>query len=356
MGGLRGGRLEAKDVAAKLRLTTAALGISGQKELCAAFRRVNPDTDFDLDRSYKWMQARSQPRSAQVYDDWAAVCGLRRPGAWVAASSLGEFAAALGARHGLDPAVLRRRAGLEDDAAPTASQRAAAGTRDEHYLIGAYACFSHAQSPYYCDRIVRGALALGVAPQAADGEAAPGLVAQFSQALPSGLARISGPAFRGAGRALTLSLHEDSSAGASPVCFSLVLPAPPGSLIAGIMSGFTMIDPAGQPPYATRVAMVRVPAPIATVAATGGYMDPAPLSLARELATLGLVIADPAGFEALLTRFLSAAGEGRPGTARVPMDEQAALAAACDRAWFDTLAARGSAAAPEIPAPALRDA
>jgi hypothetical protein len=57
-----------RSIAEKLRLTAAALDCAGQKELCAAFRRVNPNTTFALDRSYKWMQGRSLPRSARLYE------------------------------------------------------------------------------------------------------------------------------------------------------------------------------------------------------------------------------------------------------------------------------------------------
>lgn len=100
----------------KLRVTAALLGCANQKDLCAVFRRVNPNTDFDLERSYKWMQGRTLPRSARLYDDWALVVGAdaAHPGSWLAACPLGEFVALLGARHGLEPDVLLQRAGLRE--------------------------------------------------------------------------------------------------------------------------------------------------------------------------------------------------------------------------------------------------
>ncbi|WP_207538739.1 hypothetical protein [Sabulicella rubraurantiaca] len=326
-------------MAAKLRVTAAALGVSGQKELCAAFRRVNPRTGFDLDRSYKWMQGRSLPRSQQVYEDWSAVCELDRPGAWIAASTLDEFATALGARHGLDPEVLLRRAGVDERSA--SGTRKAVPGQEEHYLQGVYACFSHAQSPYYRDRIICGALLVeSVAPRSKPGNpSGTGLAARYSQALPSGQAYVSGPILRGAGRALTLTLHEGGSAGTAPLCLSLALPAPPGSLLAGIMTGFTMLDPAAQPPYATRIVMIRVPVSIETVESAGGYLSAEPASLGRELRGLGLVLSPAAELEARLWRFLTASEGGRAGTDQAPMADHAALNAACDRAWFDTLEA-----------------
>jgi hypothetical protein len=55
-----------RDLAAKLRITAALFGCASQKDRCARFHRVNPGSTFDLDRSYKWMQGRAQPRSARV--------------------------------------------------------------------------------------------------------------------------------------------------------------------------------------------------------------------------------------------------------------------------------------------------
>ena len=57
MAGPRRGRVRenepARDIPGKLRVTAALLGCTNQKDLCAAFRRVNPHSDFDLERSYK---------------------------------------------------------------------------------------------------------------------------------------------------------------------------------------------------------------------------------------------------------------------------------------------------------------
>ena len=58
-----------RDFGAKLRITAAVLGCASQKDLCARFHEVNPETIFELDRSYKWMQGRALPRSARVYED-----------------------------------------------------------------------------------------------------------------------------------------------------------------------------------------------------------------------------------------------------------------------------------------------
>lgn len=80
-----------RDFGAKLRITAAALGCASQKDLCARFRELNPRTIFELDRSYKWMQGSSLPRSARLYEDWAALLGTARPVAWLQSCTVGEF-------------------------------------------------------------------------------------------------------------------------------------------------------------------------------------------------------------------------------------------------------------------------
>ena len=112
-----GGERDACDVAAKLRVTAALLDCAGQKELCAAFRRANPQTGFDPDRSYKWIQGRSLPRSPQIYEDRATVCGLDRPGSWVAACTVNDFVTRLCVVCDVERTALRRRAGLGEDMA-----------------------------------------------------------------------------------------------------------------------------------------------------------------------------------------------------------------------------------------------
>ncbi len=307
-----------RSIAEKLRLTAAALDCAGQKELCAAFRRVNPNTTFALDRSYKWMQGRSLPRSARLYEDWATVLGLEHPGTWVSSCDLGEFADAVCARRGLDRETLLRRAGSAGGAGAPAAAK--------NYICGTYACYSHAQSPYYRGRIIRGSLAIGIAPRRAEG-----LVATYSQALTVGRVEASGPVLP-FGRALSLVLTTVSHA-VAPVFVQLSHAAPPASVLAGIMSGFIMVDPDGQPPYATRIVVVRVPAAVASLEGSNRYMDPATESLSNDLAALGLRISDPAELEARLACVLTPS-PGQAGSDRVPAADHAALSALCDRDWL----------------------
>lgn len=297
-----------RDLPEKLRATLTLLGLGGQKELCAAFRRINPATDFDLDRSYKWMQGRTLPRSPRVYEDWALVLGLERPGSWLAVCSLEEFLDAAATRH---PA-----AALERAATPQAQPL------PEAYLLGHYASYSHAQSPYYRGRLIRGSLVVEPAARRAEG-----LVATYAQSLVMGAVFATGPVLS-LGGSLCLDLRM-TSAGVAPVFLSLFHPTPPGSALAGMMCATTAIDPAGQPPYATRIVLLRL-RPGQRPEASNRYLEAGATSLPADLAQLGL----PGAELAPLLRECLEGSPGAPGSDRMPAAACTALVAACDRHWL----------------------
>ena len=275
------------------------------------------------------------PRSPRVYEDWAGVLGMDRSADWIASCTLDAFVEALCARHAVDRMALLRRAGLDNG-------RGAAGAAED-YLCGAYACYSLAQSPYHRGRLIRGTLTIEPAARRAEG-----LVATYSQALATGRAHATGPATV-AGRGLALGLVSHSP-GAAPLFLHLLLPTPPASLLLGLMGGFVMVDPGGQPPYATRVLMLRTPIAAAALEESNRYLDEpdAAAALARDLPALGLRVADAEGLAAALARSLvpEGAGGAPPGSMRVFVEDYRALAAACDRVWLDTLAANGGHAGP----------
>jgi len=88
--------------------------VATHKDLAAAFRRVNPATPFDVDRAYKWLQGRAQPREQQIYEDWSKVLGLDRPGQWIADCDAEAFLDEICVRHGRDREDLLHR--LEEPA------------------------------------------------------------------------------------------------------------------------------------------------------------------------------------------------------------------------------------------------
>jgi len=328
-----------RDLAEKLRVTAALLGCANQKELCAAFHRVNPNSDFDLERSYKWMQGRAVPRSARVYGDWAVLVDLPgAPPSWIASCGLGAFVDALCGWHGPEHEALLRQAervGGRGGGGWSASAHPAA------YLCGACACYSHAQSPYYRGRLIRGALVIATAARRTDG-----LVATYSQALAMGRAQATGTAAL-AGGAFCLDLRSTST-GVSPVFCSLFRPSPLASVPAGILCGVTAVHPGGQPPYATRIAMVRVPdSGAAELERSNRYLDAADGPLSRDLAALGLRPHAAAVLDAEPDRFLRPVPEAA-GCDQASIAGYAALAMACDRMWMDGSA--GGAPGPVAPA------
>lgn len=319
-----------RDFAEKLRLTAALLNCASQKDLCAAFGRVNPHTDFDLGRSYKWIRGRALPRSARVYQDWAALLDVKRSPAWLASCTLDQFVDVLCKHYPeVERAALLEQAGLTDGVGHGVDDAPTAADGSSNYLCGVFACYSHAQSPYYRGRIVRGALVIQPAPGVASG-----LMATYSQTIAIGRVWARGEALR-FGRTLCLVLQAPSPEMA-PVFCNLILPAPPGSVLAGLMSASTAVHPGGQPPYTTRIVMLRVPVHADGLEATNRYMDEGASAPSRDLVALGVAPAAAGGCE--LDRrvhdFLYG-HHGGPGYDQVPLADYVALAGICDQLWLE---------------------
>jgi hypothetical protein len=318
------GRDMVRDFGAKLRITAAVLGCASQKDLCARFREVNPGTIFELDRSYKWMQGRAVPRSAKLFEDWAALLDVGRPAAWLQSCTVDELVGRLCDRFEVSRETLVERAGLG-----TASLRAAAEPERREalpgrHLVGVYACYSHAWSPYFEGRIIRGTLVIEVA------AGAPALLATYIEKVSLGQVEVRGQVAV-SGR----SVHVDL---AHPVQFrlamSLFLPGTLASVLAGVMSGASWVD-ADPQPAATRMLMVRIPGATAAALGTSNrYLDPAEESLSGDLAALGLRVAAPAELDALLQGFL--ADDRAGGHIKVSAAEHSELARAIDRLLIES--------------------
>lgn len=281
----------ARDIDRKLRVTAALLGAVTAKDLAAAFRRANPATSFDVERAHKWIQGRARPREARLYEDWAKVLDLDRPGAWIADCELDDFIEVLCLRHNCDRDILERR--LES------SQRSVAGQRQERNqsLAGTYACYSHAWSPYFRGQLIRGEFSIAR-------QQGSRLVARYSERLPTSRLHLEGP-MAVTGRAMHLDLRETD--GDAHMLFCLFSPTPPASVLAGLMCGATIIDPDAQPSV-TRMVMVRLPAPSMRLRSADAYLPPQ-TSVAADLVSLGLRIPDLAAIDQGIGRFLA----GNPG-------------------------------------------
>jgi hypothetical protein len=303
-----------REIDRKLRITAALLGTSTRKDLAAAFRRINPATSFGVERADKWLQGRSRPRERQVYEDWAALLDVGHSGQWIAECDVQTFLAAISARHALDPDALRQRA--ENTHRP--DDRAVW----DMSLAGTYVCYSHAWSPYFSGRLIRGELAI------ARRGPARGLLATYSESLPTGRLSLDGPVVAGK-RAVHLDLHE--AGGDSHLVLCLFPPTRPVSVLTGFMAGATIIGPDAAP-SATRIAIVRLPAPSPMLREGCAYLAPR-ASIAADLVELGLPVSDPT----LLDRRLGAllAPSGGNGLDQLSAASHRDLVALLDQAWLE---------------------
>lgn len=233
----------ARDIARKLRLTTAVLGVVARKDLAAAFHRVNPNTSFNIDRADKWLQGRAQPRELQVYEDWSRVLEVDRPGQWIADCETEAFLDEICQRHNVERTVLLQNV--------EASKHRRQRPGSELHLAGTFVCYSHAWSPYFRGRLIRGELS--VAPVSSGTR----LPATYTEMLPTGPMELRG-VFT-VGKRSTMHLEVSDTLGGVPLLtFELFPASPPASILAGLMFGTTVIGPDVQPSV-TRIVMVRLP-------------------------------------------------------------------------------------------------
>lgn len=278
-----------------------------------AFRRINPATSFDVERADKWLQGRSRPRERQVYEDWAKLLDLGRPGQWIAECEIRIFIEAVCARHGLDPDTLSQRA-------ERASRPVDRAERDLA-LVGTYACYSHAWSPYFRGRLIRGELTV------ACGGGSRGLTAAYSETLPTGRMSLDGPVLAGK-RAVHLDLRE--SGGDAHLVLCLFPPTRPVSVLAGLMAGATIIGPDAQPSV-TRIVIVKLPVPSPRLHEAEAYLPPQ-ASIAADLGELGLSTPDPALLDRQLVTLLTASDGG--GRDQLPAAAYRELVAELDQVWL----------------------
>lgn len=283
---------------AKLRVTQELLGCASRKELCARFREVNPRTEFDLERSHKWMQGRARPRSARVYEDWARLLGTDRTPSWLVACSVDAFIEEVVQIFAADPPALRRRAGIEGERVATGAD----GRGTTHYVCGAYAAYSRAWSPYYPDHAIRGSLLI------APGKASR-FAARYREDLPSGPVELAGTALL-VGRVLHIELHEAGSG--APFYVSVLLSGRPASVLSGVCSGATLAGP-DPLPATSRIVLIRAPEGIGGLERSNGYLRLEPAAVGGNLATLGLRQAASAEAASELCAFLAHADASPPG-------------------------------------------
>jgi hypothetical protein len=315
-----------RDLASKLKITAALLGCASQKDFCARFHEVNPQTAFHLDRSYKWMQGRAQPRSAGVYEDWATLLGTANPISHLQSCTVDEFLDLVCDDHKMSRDALAARAGVV--VGSEAMEFNPIERLPGRHLAGAYACYSHAWSPYFQGKIIRGSLVIETA-----AHGTPALVATYAEAVAFGRLRLRGP-LSIVNRSVYVDLLEPTGRFRLGMCLSL--PGTLANVVAGVMSGTTVVDTDPQP-AATRIAMVRIPGSgVARLEASNRYID-AEAPLSSDLIALGVPVTAPVELDALLHEFLAA---DQPNAyLKVTATEYSRLTLAVDRLFIDSGAA-----------------
>lgn len=323
-----------RDIDRKLRLTAALLGAHARKDLAAAFRRVNPNTTFDVTRADKWLHGRAKPRDPRVYEDWSKLLGLDRPSPWIAGCDYEEFLVEVAVRHGHDPEELRQR--LDAQGRPPVPE--APGVS----LAGTYACYAHSWSPYFRGRVVRGSFFIGTRARATGRSAgrADQLAVRYAEVLPTGLLQLDGTVTVDK-RSLRIEVR-DATQVSQYVALTLYPPSPPVSVLAGLMFGTTLIGPDAEP-SSTRVVLIRLPGPSERLEREEAYL-PAGASIARDLQALGLPVAEPGTVDRLLEAHLR--GGARDGVDQVSGTAYRELLELFDRNWLTRGAAL--AAAPNV--------
>jgi hypothetical protein len=349
--GLRHARraVPVRDLAAKLRITAALLGCASQKDLCARFREVNPGTTFDLDRSYKWMQGRAQPRSARVYEDWATLLGTGSPTSHLQSCTVDEFLELVCDHHRVNRDALAARAGImvgtaADEAPADRSHEARLERPRYRHLVGTYAWYANPWSSCLQGKIIRGSLAI-----AATAKGEPELHATAIYGGPMSLRHIQvNCPVRVVNRSIYLDLIDAGEQFRLSIC--LFVPGGMASVLAGVMSGASWFD-ADPQPAASRIVLIRIPgATVAALAASNRYID-ATEPLSGDLTALGIPAGRSAGLEALLAGFLR--GDHASGCIKVDRGEYSQLALAVDRMFIEDDAGAG---ARPLPARARRAA
>lgn len=313
----------AAEIDRKLCVTAALVGAITRKELAAAFRRANPRTTFDVERAHKWIQGRAKPRERALYDDWALVLGLGKPAGWIADCPLADFIDTICADRAVDRAALLRRAEAfagESRPAEHGGHRAEGGVAE---LIGEYVCYSKSWSPYFPDRVIRGALVIA--------RGGGGSQAVYSEALPNGTLRASGRP-----RALRLTLHIELFAEEEGAAFPMSLfPAtPPARVLGGLMCGASVLS-ADPQPCVSRITLFRLPdrtdeAAPPRALRSGAYLGKG-ASIARDLAELGGMVEDLETADRMIGAFLGSRATGP--TDRAPITAYRDLVAFFDGEW-----------------------
>lgn len=275
------------DFPQKLRLIQIVTGCATQKEMHARFKALNPQTGYDPQRAYKWLQGRSSPRDMSVFEDIARLLDLDVPGEVVRCSTIGEFRALIEARRGPLPVEM-------------ALGTAAGAVRLPTYLAGRFLAISRAWAPDRRDCLLTGILTL--VPDSANG-----LKVRYAEYLPVGHLVVTG-AMQRIGRSVrATAINEEDEIF---IDFCLQIPPAPAPMLYGILSGAAIHD-LEMRPSAGKLICLRVDAvPSEILRKASGYYSNTTESVGNLALTAGLADEQAAIFGAKAHEFLNASESG----------------------------------------------
>ena len=289
------------DFPQKLRLVQIVTGCATQKEMYARFKALNPQTGYDPQRAYKWLQGRSTPRDASVFEDIARLLDLEVPGEAVRNSTIDEFRALVEARRGPLPA----------EVVPVLS----AGTmRLPAYLAGRYLAISRAWAPDRRESILAGILTLAFDSMA-------GMTARYEEHLPAGHLDVTG-AMQRVGRSMRatgINIEDEIF-----IDFCLQIPPAPATMLYGIISGAAFHDLEMRPSACKIICLRADSVPFDTLREVSGYHSNAPETISDVVLAAGLPREQASVFGKGTHAFLAAS---EPGLISVTPSELAPLLA-----------------------------
>jgi hypothetical protein len=193
------------------------------------------------------------------------------------------------------------------------------------FVEGAYACYCYAFTPYFPGWLIRSSVLVG-----------PGLGGRsmaYSQNMPPSPLRFAGDVtFHGRGTQVAL---RQTAGGDTRVHMALFGPAPPATVLAGILCGAAVVTPEPEP-SAARLVLIRLPGPSPAFDALNAAFLPED-SIAADLAVAGLRFSDRDEVDRRVKGFLPA--RPRHGIEQVAAAEYRELVEYFNREHFARVAA-----------------
>jgi len=261
-------RPSTRDFPRKLRLAMRVAGCVTQKDMRARIKLLNPETQYEPMRAYKWAQGRSAPRDPSIYDDIARLLELSISGDALRICSYEEYRRHVEARHG---------PGIPEDS-ETAGTSLPQSQPMPGYMAGSYLTLSRAWSVHRAEGwLIAGAMTFH---PVSDGP----WTMDYIERLPGGELKMKGPVRR-LGRCLhTLLVNPEQEMLLST---TYTLPPAPAPILSGVMSGMSLHDPEMRP-TACRIIGLRVPTEAEGLPGCTGYVAAADGAIADCLTGIGL--------------------------------------------------------------------